>query len=146
MRVGIFSLTKKETEKTSSVSYTGGYTAAAGESVTLLNVTGRGRLKAMAIYMNGLLSSDIKITIIVDGTTIWDWELNYITSFFAPTTGVYNKPFVMQLIDDTNKKYILIITAELAFSSSLQVKLTNKHATDTLTGYSTAWVEKYKVT
>jgi len=111
----IISATTKVIENTN-------YSLSAGGTYTLINYSGRGRLHEVTIISS---SSQFKITIVVDGTTIWDKS-------YSDAASITDEVVAVSAFQREDGKYIYHLT-DIPFNSSIKVDVVNLDTANPIT-------------
>jgi len=97
------------------------YVLQAGETNTLLDYTGRGRLHEITVISQ---ASTFKITIYVDGQVIWDKQ-------YSEAEEVTDEVVMMSAFQREDNKYVYHIS-NIPFNQSVKVDITNTDAVNNI--------------
>ena len=130
VRIESPSITRRDLWTTSKASrYYSGTIPAGGES-TIINITGRGKVKGYILCTSGVSPANVEVTMIIDGETIFTLFMSGIIGVFNPNIASVNvpnyaKPIALLTVDTTNNVYAFSWTTTISFEKSFSIKIKN---------------------
>jgi len=138
-------LTREEIERFTTLFETHALVLPPGESVNLLNISGRGVLKGVTLHFRNVYEDKIHVSLTVDGNNLFGGSLTDIMDSIGYVVGEGLKPVVIGKYDGTNKVYVVSIVTEIEFKSQLLLKVTNNDTSTNLILTGVSHAVKYVV-
>jgi len=100
----------------------------------IFRVDGIGKIKFLALAMEGIDDAYIIVFIDVDEESVTGFGITQAIYTLGDAAGFGGDVMHFTRIDDTNKKYCIVFNDAFSFKNYFAVRIKNAHSTDSLTG------------